>query len=122
MDSPVGARDDAVVRGARAAAGRLAREFGASLPADVEVALMVPQDERGARYLDPVAVAALIVSVAQLAWTLYTDLRKHTERPAPALVARMVRVQLADRTDLEPAERNRVIDIVVAETLPNDSE
>ena len=32
-------------------------------------------------YMDPVALASLIVGVASLAWTVYTDLRKRTVKP-----------------------------------------
>ena len=46
--------------------------------------------------LDPIALAALIVSVAQFAWTVYADLRKRTAKPAPQVVARRVRVELAE--------------------------
>jgi hypothetical protein len=103
--------------GARAAAARLAPEFGDRLPADVEAALHTPAGGGGDRYLDPVALAALIVSAAQLAWTVYADLQKRTAKPAPQVVARRVRVELAEHTEIDPGVRDRVIDIVVAETL-----
>ena len=42
----------------------------------------------------------------------------------PQVVARRVRVELAERTEtgIDPGVRDRVIDIVVAETLPADPE
>ncbi len=108
-------------RGARAAAVRLAPEFGVGLPGDVEAALHASGQD-GERYLDPVALSALIVSAAQLAWTVYMDLRKRTAKPAREVVARRVRVELTDRADIEAGVRDRVIDVVIAETLPPDQE
>src|SRR5690349_5399505 len=109
--------------GARAAAWRLAPEFGGRLPADVEAILRASTGGgRDDRYLDPVALAALIVSAAQFAWTVYADLRKRTAKPAPQVVASRVRVELAERTEIDPSVRDRVIDIVVAETLSRDEE
>jgi hypothetical protein len=109
---------------ARAAARRLAPEFGAGLPADVEAALHTPAGAGGDRYLDPIALAAMIVSGAQLAWTVYVDLRKRSAQPAPQVVARRVRVELAERSEtmIDPDVGDRVIDIVVAEPLPPDHE
>ena len=52
-----------------------------------------------------------------LAWTIYTDLKTKTQRPAPQVIARRVRIELADRAPIEPTERDRIIDAVVAETI-----
>lgn len=112
------ASDHVPARGARAAALRLAPEFGARLPADVEVSLHTPAGEPGAQYVDPIALAALIVSASQLAWQIYADIRSRNAKPSPEVVARSVRVQLVDTTEIEPADRDRVIDVVVNETLP----
>ncbi len=122
MSDPAVRDGEEPARGARAAARRLAPEFGDRLPADVEAALHAPADAGGDRYLDPVALAALIVSAAQFAWTMYVDLRKQTATPAPQVVARRVRVELAEHTEVDPGVRDRVIDVVVAETLPPDLE
>jgi hypothetical protein len=64
------------------------------------------------RHLDPVALAGLIVSAG----------RKRSAQPAPEVVARRVRVELAEQTEIDPGVRDRVIDIVVAETLPSNQE
>jgi hypothetical protein len=62
---------DPVAHIARAAAAHLAAEHGPALPVDVEAALHARGSTPGPeRYLDPVALGALIVS---LAWTIYTD-------------------------------------------------
>src|SRR5262245_12107251 len=109
---------DPVAHIARAAAQRLAAEQGPALPIDVEAALHAPGSTRPPdRYLDPIALASLIVSVAGLAWTVYTDLKQRTAKPSPDVLARTIRVRLHDAGGLDEAERDRVIDIVVSETL-----
>jgi len=106
-----------VARGARAAAQRLAPGPGGSLTADVEAALHSQNAGHPQQYLDPISLGALIVSTASLAWTIYTDLKTKTQRPAPQVIARRVRIELGDRAPIEPTERDRIIDVVVAETI-----
>ena len=43
-------------------------------------------------------------------------------QPAPEVVARRVRMELAEQTEIDPGVRDRVIDMVVAETLPSNQE
>jgi hypothetical protein len=77
---------DPIAAAARAAAHRLAAEHGPGLAADVEAALHTRDaDQRPGQYLDPVSLGTLIVAIATLAWTIYTDKRKQhpTRRPAP---------------------------------------
>lgn len=109
---------DPIEHSARAAAHRLAAQYGPGLPAEVEAALHTRgTDQRPERYVDPVAVASLIVSVATLAWTVYNDLRTKTPQPSPDVVARTVRVRLNDTAGLDTAQRDRIIDVVVEETV-----
>jgi hypothetical protein len=109
---------DPVEQNARAAAHRLAAEYGRGLPADVEAALhargSVPRPDQ---YLDPVSLAGLIVSAASLAWTVYADLKTRTAKPAAEVVARTVRVRLEHSGEHESAQRDHVIEIVVDETV-----
>jgi hypothetical protein len=72
----------------------------------------------GDRYLDPIALAALIVSAAQWAWSVYVDLRKRTAQPAPQVGARAGAGGAGRAYETAPEVRDRVIDIVVAETHP----
>ena len=108
MSDPIGAA-------ARAAAQRLEAEGRAGLTAEVE-AVLAARDPAAppSQYVDPVALASLIVAVAGFAWTVYTDLRKRTSRPAPAVVARAVRVMLRDDGQTAPDE---VVEVVVTETV-----
>ncbi|MGH4024170.1 MAG: hypothetical protein ACRDRV_06245 [Pseudonocardiaceae bacterium] len=120
MNEDIGSITDAIGHGARAAAQRLATHYGSGLPAEVEAALHAGgTTQRPQRYVDPISVAGLIVSVAALAWTVYQDLRAKTPEPSPAVVARTVRVQLNNTGELDPAQRDRVIEIVVEETVQN---
>ena len=109
---------DPIAHSARAAALRLVAEHGPGLPADVEVALhtrgSIPRPER---YLDPISLGALIVSIASLAWTVYTDLKKKTPQPSSDVVVRTVRVQLRHTGELDSVRRDHIIDIVVDETF-----
>ncbi|KPI32630.1 hypothetical protein ACFV4T_05975 [Streptomyces sp. NPDC059755] len=108
--------------GARSAAHRLATSNSPHLAADVEAALHTRQTTtRPDQYLDPISLGALIVSVASLAWTVYSDLKKQTPTPHPDVITRHVRIRL-DQTEtparaLSPADRDRYIDITIEETL-----
>lgn len=109
-----------IEQSARAAAKRLAGEFGEQLPIDVEAALQASgTSQRPERYLDPISLGGLIVSIATLAWTVYKDLKKTTPKPSQDVIARTIRVRLRDDTELEPAQRDRIIDVVIEETLRN---
>ncbi|WP_073952273.1 hypothetical protein [Streptomyces kebangsaanensis] len=107
---------------ARAAARRLAPPHGRTLATDVEAALHTrDMAHRPDQYLDPISLGSLIVSIATLAWTIYHDSTKDGAAPPPAVITRRVRVQL-DRTDgprptLDPAEQERIIEVIVEETL-----
>ena len=110
---------DPAADGARAAAQRLTPVYGARLQADVEAALHTRETDQAApgQYIDPVAIASLIVAAASLAWTVYRDLRaNHSTSPASDHVARRVRTTLREtRTLNEHAEQ--VVEITVEETI-----
>ena len=65
----------------------------------------------------PISIAGLIVSVAALAGTIYNDLRTKTPEPSPAIISRTIRVQLSDVGGLDSAQRDRIIGIVIDETV-----
>ena len=106
---------DPIGTAARAAAQRLETESRPGLVADVEAALASRDSvSPPSQYVDPVSLAILIVAIATLAWTVYTDLRKRTAEPAPEVVARSVRVRLRDSGHTAPEE---VVEVVVTETV-----
>ena len=108
---------DPAADAARATAAILAPDLGPSLPAEVEAALAARDtQQRPDRYLDPVSLATLIVSIATLAWTIYTDQRDrhHADPPADA-VARQVRVTLRDQDTALPPGTDRITEIVATE-------
>jgi len=109
---------DPIAAAARAAAARLAAEHGPGLAADVEAALHTRDaDQRPGQYLDPVSLGTLIVAIATLAWTIYTDKRKTAPDPPPGAVARQVRIELRQQGGTSPHDTDRITEIVVTELL-----
>ena len=111
---------DPAAQAARSAAAILAPDLGASLPAQVETALAARgNQQRPDRYLDPVSLATLIVSIATLAWTIYSDQRTrrdhHDPGPPPDVIARQVRITLRDQDIQLPPGTERITEIVATE-------
>jgi hypothetical protein len=117
MSESLTADDGPVARGARAAAQRLAPGLGDNLTADVEASLHNRTFAHPEQYLDPISLGALIVAVADLAWTIYVDLKTKTPHPSPQVITRRIRVELNDFAAIEATERDHVIDVVVTETI-----
>jgi putative transposase len=67
------------------------------------------------QYADPIALASLIVAIASLAWTVYTDLRKRTAQPKAEVVARTVRVIQHDQGQADAPDH--IVEVVVTETI-----
>ncbi|SFE81627.1 hypothetical protein SAMN05216251_105299 [Actinacidiphila alni] len=115
--------DDAIEKAARAAAQRLTGPTYPTLAEDVEEALAV----RGAttapgQYFNPTELGGLIVAIANTAWMIYHDIRSRgAGEPDVDAIARRVRQQLQQEgravPELEPAERDRIIDVTVEETV-----
>lgn len=109
---------DPVAAAARATAIKLATQYGSGLTADVEAALHARGTEhRPEQYFDPVSLGSLIVSIATLAWTIYTGLKTKTARPTPEALARAVRVELRTRGDHDSGHTDNVTDVVVTEVI-----
>ena len=103
---------------ARSAAMILAPDLGPNVPAEVEAALAARgTQQRPDRYLDPVSMGSLIVSIATLAWTIYNDLRKHTPEPPPSIIARQVRITLRDQDTHLPPGTERITEVVATEII-----
>jgi hypothetical protein len=110
MDDPVGDI-------ARAAAQRLAPEHGERIQAEVEAALSARETPRAVeQFVDPIALGSLIVAIAMLAWTIYSDLRKEKPDVAPEVAERELRVELRRFGEGGP-ERARVDEIIVTEIV-----
>lgn len=112
---------DPIAAAARAAAEQLTADYGHGLATDVEAALRARGiAQRPSQYLDPVSVASLIVAIATLAWTVYSDQRRKTSDPPPSVVARHVRAELREHsssTGISQQEIGRITEIVVTEII-----
>ena len=115
---------------ARAAANDLSA-WDPALPTVVEVVVQDDAVEKQ-HYIDPgsglgnfLALADLLVNIAGLAWVVVTDLLDRLDAgqtPDPEAVERHIRVKLRDLeieipSDLDEAERDRIIQTVVARAL-----
>jgi len=108
--------DDPVEAIARAAAKQLAPEYGPKLEVDVEAALYMRDSDRGPEQFDPVSIGVLIVSIATLAWMIYSDHRKKAPSAAPEVIERAVRSELRRQVDVTP-EGNKISEVVVTEIV-----
>lgn len=108
---------DPVADAARTAAAILAPDHGPHLPAEVEAALAARDtSQRPGQYIDPVSLASLIVSIASLAWQIYTSHPNRTPAPPPAdVVARQVRITLRERDTALPPGTEHITEIVATE-------
>ena len=109
---------DPITTAARATAEHLRTEYGPGLAADVDAALHAQVTaQRPGQYLDPISLGSLIVAIATLAWTIYSDQRKKTPEPSPDVLARHVRAELWRHADTSQHETDRITEIVVTEII-----
>ena len=103
---------------AEQAARQLAASFGLPrLPLEVEAVLHArPGAAAPGRFVDPVALAGLIVSTASLAWQIYSDKKKEGEEQTPDTLRRMVLIRRREITDLTGTEE-KIIEVVAAEII-----
>ncbi len=114
---------------ARAAAKILAADLGPALPAQVEAALHAAlhasedEQQRPSRY-DPTAIAglgigaaSLIVTVAQLAWSILAGRRDHAAEPSHDAITREVRITLREQDAPLPPGSDRITEVVVTEVI-----
>lgn len=117
--------DDRSAAAARAAAGALAPRYGPRLVADVEAAIYAGDEPQGppapAQYLDPVAIGAVIVSVAQFGYQIYCDRKKDGRQPTREEIARGIRIERRRHSDL-PGEEIEIINIVSAKIIEHGDE
>ncbi len=109
---------DPIAAAARSVAGRLATEYGSGLAAEVDAALHTRGTVRPPdRYLDPVSLGSLIVAIATLAWSIYSDQLKKTSEPSPDVVARHVRAELRKQGGTGQQEIDHITEIVAIEII-----
>jgi tetratricopeptide (TPR) repeat protein len=108
---------DSIEAISRAAASRLAAQGEPAVVAEVEAALVAGPDGHRDQYVDPISLGALIVSVATLAWQVYTDLKARKDTPSKEVLARRVRIQLENSDHTSTPDDQQVIEIVVDETI-----
>lgn len=118
---------DPVAEASRSAAAFLAADLGQNLPSQVEAALATRDAARRPdQFLDPVALGGLVVSVATLAWTVYTDLRSRAkdasatnlhEEPEVDAIARRIRNELRQQDIALPPGTERITQVVVTEII-----
>lgn len=106
-----------VEKTALATADRVAGDQQLSI--DVLAALHAPAEAQD-RYSDLIDLAALVVSVSTLGWTVYWDLRAKTNEPNTEVLARRIRVELPAGGLVTPEQRDLVIDAVVEQILAED--
>jgi hypothetical protein len=103
----------------RSAAQRLV-SLDALLPAKVEARLHQPDGglEQPSTY-EPVsiAIAALLISAASLAWTIYKDTRKSGAPPAQEVIERRVRLETEIPSTITGEQSDLVIKTVVEEVI-----
>ena len=113
---------DPVADAARAAADALAPGLGPGLRAEVEAALAARNagSRRPGQY-DPaviaglgISAASLIVTIAQLAWSIITR-PDHSTPPPPEIIARQISITLRQHDTPPPPGAERIIDVVITE-------
>ncbi len=112
---------DPAAEAARAAAALLAADLGAGLPAEVEAVLYAREHEPTRRgtfdFGLSIAAATLIVTIAQLAWSILSDRRKEEPKPSVESVSREVRISLRERETALPAGTERIAEVVISEVI-----
>ena len=83
---------------------------------DVEAALYSDESEAPKQYVDPVALAGLIVAIAQFAYQVYKDRQKDGSKPDKGQVVRAVRIERCKYADVTRAEEE-IIEVVTAEVI-----
>jgi hypothetical protein len=114
---------DHVADAARSAARILAPGLTPNLPAEVEAALAARNaDQQRPGQYDPLAIASLgigaaslIVSIAQLAWSIISDHPRHTPAPPPDVIARQIRITMRQQEIPLPPGTDRITDVVITE-------
>jgi hypothetical protein len=109
---------------ARGAAAKLTTFMDPALPQLVEGLLADPDAKQDVAKYDlslAIGLASLIVSIASFSWTLYSDLKKGGKKPDKSLLARKTRVKFQNIEGISANDRDRIIEVVIEETLTYES-
>lgn len=99
---------DLIAASSRATAGKLAEVYGPEMALEVETVLAERRDgARPDQYLDPVSLGGLIVSIATLAWTVYSDCRKERQQVDAGTLSRAVHERLGGTTQSDAVSHSR---------------
>ncbi|HEX3963611.1 MAG TPA: hypothetical protein VHZ03_44400 [Trebonia sp.] len=115
--------NDEVAEVARAAAGELVTRYGPRLAAYVEATIHADGEHQGqeqktpGQYVDPIALGALIVAIAQFGYQVYTDRKNKEQKPTREAIAQAIRIERRKHSDLTGGEETEVIDIVSAKII-----
>lgn len=111
---------DPITVASRASAEQLAADYGPGLAADVEIALHAQRTaQRPGQYIDPASLGSLIVAIATLAWTIYTDLKRKTPDQPPEALARQISIHInGNEHRTRPGDEDgRITSIVITEII-----
>ncbi|CCM64383.1 hypothetical protein [Candidatus Microthrix parvicella] len=106
---------------ARQSARRLSAQLGIEVEGPVEQAIA---GSRPGQYVDPgsIALGALIVSIANLVWTMFNDLRNDRKQPSNDTIARQVRVKVEVPVDVTTDQRDAIIEVVIDDATRTDDQ
>lgn len=113
--------DDYVEQIAVAVASQLEPEFGSRTQIEVAAALSVRESSGGVAQYDPVAIGALIVAIAQLAWDVYKDHRKKEPETPREQTEQVLRTEIRREFRATPSTE-RITEVVIAEIVKRNSE
>jgi hypothetical protein len=112
--------DNVAAMVARAAAGDLTPAHGPRLTAAVEAAIQAnggrEKHKTPDQYIDPIAVGALIVAIAQFGYQVYTDRKKRGQNPTREGIAQAIRIERRKRSELT-GEEIEIIEIISAKLI-----
>ena len=106
---------------ARQGSRRWAAQLGCEVEGPVEQAIA---GRRPGQYVDPgsIALGALIVSIANLVWTMFNDLRNDRKQPSNDTIARQVRVKVEVPVDVTTDQRDAIIEVVIDDATRTDDQ
>jgi hypothetical protein len=109
---------DPITVASRASAEQLAADYGPGLAADVEAALHAQRTaQRPGQYIDPASLGSLIVAIATLAWTIYTDLKRKTPDQPPETLARQISIHVNKHNTRTRDEDGRITSVIITEII-----